>query len=268
MLAFFNAVVWSGIAGADRINAVYFLNVGQGDAELIVLKDGTSVLIDGGPSEDIVYELEKILPSGKKYIDLVVLTHPDYDHYAGLIDVLDYYRIGAFIHGPAANESAAYAELEDRLGKFRIDSRPVLSGSRISIGSAKMGFIHSLGPRENSGKDDDSLIMFFDCSGVRTLFAADAETATLLDLDRKIDLKADILKIPHHGSRFGLSDPLLADISPSLAVIEVGKNNYGHPAEAVIAGLERRKIGYFRTDRDGTIKISLSETRVTASKIR
>lgn len=268
LLAFFNIVVWSGIIGWDKNDAVYFLNVGQGDSELIFLKNGVTILVDGGPSKEVIYELEKILPSNRRYIDLVVLTHPDYDHYAGLINILDYYEFGVFLRGAAVNKSAAFKELENKLEEFRISSRMVSAGDRVSVGPAKIEFIHSLDAAETPGKGDDSLIMIFESSGAKVLFAADCEIATLSELAKGINLDADILKIPHHGSRFGINGSLLEEISPSIAVIEVGDNSYGHPAEAVVGALERNGVRYFRTDRDGTIKVSLSGDRMTAVKIK
>ncbi|PIU99090.1 hypothetical protein COS59_01615, partial [Candidatus Wolfebacteria bacterium CG03_land_8_20_14_0_80_36_15] len=99
LFAFDGFLWWQIVFGApfkDRSD-IYFLNVGQGDSELLVLPGNIKVLIDGGPNKNVIYELEKVLKPTDRYIDLVILTHSEADHLTGLIDVFKRHRVGVFI---------------------------------------------------------------------------------------------------------------------------------------------------------------------------
>ena len=98
-LVVFDFFIW-GLIVFEPINKnlqVYFLDVGQGDSELVILPNGPKVLIDGGPNNKVINELASVLRPTDRYIDLVILSHPQTDHFTGLIDVLKRYQIGAFI---------------------------------------------------------------------------------------------------------------------------------------------------------------------------
>ncbi|MEK7516589.1 MAG: MBL fold metallo-hydrolase, partial [Patescibacteria group bacterium] len=93
------------IQGAGKLR-IYFFNVGQGDAEFIVAKDGTQILIDGGPNSKVISELGRVMPYYDNSIDVVILTHPHADHVTGLIDVLRRYKVGMVIESGADYDTA------------------------------------------------------------------------------------------------------------------------------------------------------------------
>src|SRR5689334_7001064 len=123
LLIGFNFFVWSAVAlqaNADGLN-IYFLDVGQGDSSLIVLPGGAKILIDGGPANKSVFgELEKVLSPSDRYIDLVMLTHPQLDHFGGLIDVLKRYRVGAFIYNGRDGTAQAWPYLKEIVSEKKI----------------------------------------------------------------------------------------------------------------------------------------------------
>ena len=94
----FNIFVWYHVlvGGQDDLD-LYFLDVGQGDSSLVVLHEGAKVLIDGGPDKSVLFPLSEALPKTDRYIDLVVLSHAQLDHFGGLYDVIERYKIGAFV---------------------------------------------------------------------------------------------------------------------------------------------------------------------------
>src|SRR3989344_5714884 len=108
----FNFIVWQGVmdrAIEDPLR-VYFLDVGQGDSQLIIFPDGVKVLIDGGPSKEILFELGEILPPTDRYIDLVMITHAQLDHYGGIGYVVERYQVGGFIFNGEGGSGKSWEE--------------------------------------------------------------------------------------------------------------------------------------------------------------
>src|SRR3989344_4806409 len=113
-LIFLNIFVWYwGITGAPSAALnVYFLDVGQGDSTLTVLPGGVKILTDGGPDKSVLSGLGKTLSPTDRYIDLVILSHPELDHFTGLISVLERYRVGAFIWNGRERDNDSWRELQ------------------------------------------------------------------------------------------------------------------------------------------------------------
>src|SRR3989338_5318071 len=129
----FNGIVWQGVM--ERVTedplGVYFLDVGQVDSELIVFPDGVKVLIDGGPSKEVLFELGEILPPTDRYIDLVMITHPQLDHYGGIKDVLERYQIGAFVFNGEEGAGDAWDAFKSELKESRVPIVILGAGDRI-----------------------------------------------------------------------------------------------------------------------------------------
>ena len=113
-LVVFDLFIWSLIilGGPNKNAEIYFFDIGQGDSEMIILPGNIKVLIDGGPDKKILNELADILSPTDRYIDLIVLSHPQMDHFAGLIDVLKRYKVGAFIYNGREGEAGAFQDLK------------------------------------------------------------------------------------------------------------------------------------------------------------
>jgi competence protein ComEC len=252
-------VVWLSIVSRHLASSrleLYFLSVGQGDSQLIRLPGNVKILIDGGPATgEVLRELSEVLPEGDRYLDIVVMTHPQLDHFGGLIDVLKRYEVGVFIANGRDGTAKAYGDLIQALEDADIPSVLLAAGDHIRYGDAMLSV---LGPtaRNLTSKElnDTCIITLLDYRGFRALYVGDIGE----NIERELlvsDIRAHVLKVGHHGSRFSSSAPFLAAVRPSVAVIEVGKNSYGHPTGVALSRLAGARAEIFRTDRDGTVMV-------------
>ena len=242
---------------------LHALDVGQGDALLIVAPDGATALVDGGPDPRLaVNRVDAALPLDGLRIDLGVLTHGHADHAAGFMEMARRGRFGAVIVPPpipGANE-AWRGEL-DALG---VDVEEIARGMTIALGADAT--LRALNPPSPplSGTDSDvnnnAAALRLDYGETSALLMADlfveAEWAML---DAGVDVSADLLKVGHHGSATSTSPEFLAAVGPSAAVVSVGADNrFGHPSDEVMARLERR-VGaaqLFTTAEDGCVRFA------------
>jgi competence protein ComEC len=265
-----DAILLSGIFSVQAGRAaVYFLPVGQGDSELIVLQGGAKVLVDGGPPDGAVLDsLGAILGPRDRYIDVVVLTHPQLDHYGGLIDVLRRYDVGIFIGNGMATGVAAYGDLLRALKARNVRQAALSSGDSIVAGGEKFAVVWPDAAAVQSGDPNlTALVMEYSGGGMKALFTSDVDSGTEAAFLPALSGTVNILKVAHHGSRYSSSPAFLAATRPQVAVIEVGKNSYGHPAPETLARLADTGALVLRTDEDGLIKISALGNALAVSKL-
>ncbi len=258
-LVVLDIAAWGTIfAARPGVPAIYFLDVGQGDSELVVFPGNVKILTDAGPDQKIVRSLENAIP-GERYIDLAVVSHVQKDHFGGFNDVLKHYRVGAFIVNGRA-DAEAESEWNALLREIERQNIPLIVlgvGDAVRVGAARVDI---LSPDEDwiqSGAPNDTgLVEKITLPSLTALFTADTgfEIEKHL-LGRGVDLRADILKVGHHGSKYSSSEEFLTAVRPAVAAIGVGKNTYGHPARETLARLARFAKNVFRTDSDGTVKI-------------
>jgi len=238
---------------------VDFFDVGQGDAEFIETPRKQQILIDGGPDMSILEKLGRAMPFYDRYIDLVILTHPEADHLNGLIEVLKRYDVGAVITAGIVRDTQEYEEWISLLKEKNTPIFIAKTGGIIDLGNNIN--VNILYPFENlagkklSDSNNNSIVSQLVYGDFEALFTGDIEKSTENKLvSAGINLNADILKIAHHGSKTSTSDTFLRAVSALIAVIEVGKDNsYGHPHQEV---LERLKgLNILQTGKDGDIKI-------------
>jgi competence protein ComEC len=229
-----NSLVWFAGIDQERVTmSVYFLDVGQGDAILIDSPTRGRILIDGGPDRSVLTELGKILPFGDKRIDVVIESHPDRDHIAGLPEVVSRFNVSAFIEPGVESANQIDDELHKRVRDKNI---PDLLGRRNMVVDLKDGVkLIVLFPDRDVSRwetNDASIVaklVYGDTSFLLTGDSTKKAEFILLGLDGDI-LNADVLKAGHHGSRTSTSLPYAEAVSPDYAVISAGKNNsYGHP---------------------------------------
>ena len=294
LLVFASAFPYS-IGSADaphllsrRIYPMVFVDVGQGDCLHLRGPKGKNVLIDGGGSP--YYNVGKkilapyLLKNGVRKIDLALVTHLHQDHYGGLLELaeeLPVERLGLY-EANALQEGRIRRDFRGKDGKGRIPQITYLKkGDRIDLGEDV--FIQVLAPekktaaeyREAIAKEADEnencLVFLVSFHGLRVLVTGDMgfpgeerllaaypqgqEAADGRDGQGNSDPKAHILKVGHHGSRYSTSEAFLQAVSPSAAVIQVGKNNFGHPGGNVIELFKNYGIMVFRTDRQGAIVV-------------
>src|SRR3989344_879038 len=214
----------------EQTPALYFFDVGQGDSALLILPKRTQILIVGGPDQKVLAGLSRALPFFDRHIELVILTHPQLDHFGGLIEVLERYSVGVVLLNGREGTAAAYQDFLRALRERNVPTRVVREGEEIRLGNALLSILN---PDEISlqaeGLNDAGIVVMVSLGGVRALFTGDISAKTEKELAEQYELRADILKVPHHGSKYSSSDIFLDAVGPKIALIGVGKNSYGHP---------------------------------------
>ena len=259
--------IWLAIfelAPSDKVK-IDFLDVGQGNAVLILAPGDNQVLIDGGPSDVVLAKLGKFLPIFDRKIELLILTHPDSDHLSGLVEVLKRYEIGQILETGIVADSAEYKTWNDLIKTKNIPVVFAQAGDVVRVAdNLSIKILYPLGKingQDFSKSTNATSIVGKIIYGQNSiLFTGDAEGQTeqpLLMLGA--DLKADILAVGHHGSKNSTGAEFLAAVMPSIAVIQVGaKNTYGHPTQEVLDRL--KNINIFRTDLDKDINFECDLT--------
>ncbi len=245
--------------------AVTFLDVGQGDAVLIEGPAGQRILVDGGPSgEAAVAALGRRLPFYDRRLDLVVLSHPQADHLGGLPEVLARYDVAGVVDSPIAPETAAYRAWRDAV---RAEGAPRIEAARgqwVDLGGeARLQVLAPAPGRPPPGDPNDASVVLKLTMGRVSLLltgdiGADAEAALV---QSGSDLRAAVLKVPHHGSDTSTSAEFVRRVQPLIDVISVAANNrYGLPSPQVLDRLRGDLV--LRTDRHGDITVSTDGERL------
>lgn len=255
-----NVYLWSFALRVQEVSTpgFYFLNVGQGDSEMVIFRGGAKILTDAGPNFEVVSEVQKVLGISSNHIDIGIITHAQMDHFGGFLDLIKRYSFGVVLwNGVEPAESGSWQIFKSELAKRNIPL--VVTGVGTLIIQGEDG-IEILAPdvRLMSSKDmnDTGIVQKVSIGGRTALFTADISKKTagyLLSLYGS-ELKADILKVPHHGSKASVNSAFISAVDPSISVIEVGlKNRYGHPTKEALAALELVFSKILRTDLDGSV---------------
>jgi len=239
---------------------VTFFDIGQGDSIFIEAPNGNQILIDGGPGSAVLSKLGKALPFWDRSLDLLVLTHAHVDHVGGLLEVLKRYRVGAVLESGEKYSTPEYHEWHNLIKEKNIPVVIARRGQVFYIGKDLK--LNVLSPFENYNgvslknphEANVSTKLIF--GKISVLLMGDAEKSVEYHLfnENPVELKSDILKVGHHGSKTSSSEDFLKAVSPKIAVIQVGrKNRYGHPHQEVLDRLSALSVKILRTDLEGDI---------------
>jgi len=244
------------IQDAEQLRIVFF-DVGQGDATLIISPSGRTMLIDtGSDGARISRKLAGVLPWSRPTIDLLVLTHPDVDHVGGAQRVIAEYNIGGVLMPYSTKDSALFSGLIKEIQEREIPVLFAVAGETITLDDGLLFSI--LWPPKNAGDilsaNNSSIVGQLTYQEDSFLFTGDLEERgeALLPFFSTL-LHAEVLKVGHHGSKTSSSDEFLAVIKPSVVVISVGENTYGHPHARVLEKFIGMTI--LRTDINGDITL-------------
>ncbi len=254
--------VYSGIYTAPfaQINyaenlVVHYMDVGQGDCEILMLPNGVNILIDGGPGAHEDRLVAEITELGIDRFDYVLATHPHEDHIGGLDKVIQTFGADC-VYMPYVSASTAAFE---NFAKAVKDSGATVYKAKSGVVMLDLGDIKAelLAPCSESYEDlnNYSAVLKFTYKETDFLFTGDAEEYSEEEmLLAGSDLSADVLKVGHHGSSTSTSARFLDAVNPSVAVIEVGEDNsYGHPSAKVLKRLGSARV--YRTDIDGGVAV-------------
>lgn len=240
---------------------VSFLDVGQGDAIYVEAPNGAQMVIDGGPEGALADPLSRVMPFGDKSINVLLVTNPDTDHYAGFLGVLKSgYRIGAVIEPGTVSATPTHREFQKLITEAGTPEIMARRGMTIDL-DAELGirFTILFPDRDVSSwtTNDGSIQGILSYGATRIYFAGDGTKRAeglILSRNRAGELKSSILKVGHHGSTTSTSEELLAAVAPTYAVISAGKGNrYGLPKQATLDALAKRIVKILRTDELGTV---------------
>ncbi|MEO8878009.1 MAG: DNA internalization-related competence protein ComEC/Rec2, partial [Polyangiaceae bacterium] len=259
---------------------VTFLDVGQGDSELVDFPDGRAMLIDSGgmvgsPVDIGARVIAPVLRARRRHrIDWVVLSHPHPDHFGGFVSGLQNKTIGeALDTGQGKRESVGggYAQFFERLATEKI---PVRGPSEICgkhyFGDVTVDVLSPCPAYDPDQPPNDNSLVLKITYGVRSfLFVGDAEHFEEGELLAHGDLAADVLKVGHHGSRTSSSAAFIAAVHPIEAVISVGaRNRFGHPNPLTLGTLGAAHARVWRTDQNGEISIVTDGQNLVVSSAR
>ncbi len=247
-----------------------FLALGQGDCIFVHTPSGKTMLVDGGSPH---YKKRKyrfsrlqeyLLSEGINRIDVMVLSHPQADHIGDFTNIAANFDIGLFLEGVEDSDSVSYKELRGVLKEKQINSIKVNWGDSFRLDSKTLCWI--LHPQTNATTQKDineqSVVMIVESFGKRILLTGDIGFSTEKMLRSQLNnWDIDIMKVPHHGSRYSSSQLFLQETLPEFAIIQTGSNTYGHPHAESIKRLEKIKANVLRNDRDGTVRLTIFPQR-------
>lgn len=247
---------------------IFFIDVGQGDSTLIITPDKKTVLIDGGGSDSFDVGEKVLLPylldRRILKIDYVLISHFDTDHCGGILTIMEKVKVKNIIISEQAEHSENYERFKKLMIHKKIRLIEVKKGDKIKIGrysEFKILFPTSRLLSENP-LNNNSIVAQFNYNNFKMLFTGDIEKLAEQQIlkTEKAEIRADILKVAHHGSKTSSIPEFIKAVRPKIALIGVGKNNtFGHPNQQTIKNLENIKCRIYRTDLQGEIIIKIDQ---------
>lgn len=250
--------IWQWTPTASDYLQLTMLNIGQGDAIHIRTPHGTDILVDGGPNRSILSELGQVMPSTDHTIELVIATHPDADHIAGLVELPDAYTVQTLI----TNGTTKSTGVSEALDRWEGEGVQVLHAARGWTMDIEEGlwleFLHPDPPRFHEDTNEDSVVFLLHYGEFTALFTGDAtienEKEIVDHYSPSTGFDVDLLKVGHHGSRTSTGQELIDATTPAIALISVGQENtFGHPHAGPLHRLQQGGAEIWRTDTHGRV---------------
>ncbi len=239
----------------EAILKVHFLDVGQADAIFIELPNKQAMLIDGAEAKNIEDIISYIKKLGYEKLHYVIGTHPHADHIGGLSQVIKAFDIGSIYMPRVVATSKTYENLLETIKDKGLKIKTGKAGVEVINDNDLKGLIVAPNKDKYTSYNNYSIVLKLTYGNISYLFTGDAEETSEKEI--RSDVKADVLKVGHHGSDTSSSKNFLAKVRPKYAVISVGANNkYGHPKEEVIDRIKKYTSNIYRTDINGNIVIS------------
>lgn len=243
---------------------LHVFDVGQGDAMMLVSPSGKQILIDGGPNTELLTHLGEHMSFFDRTIELVVLTHPDADHVTALPDVLRRYKVDNILLAGVEHHSGRYEALLDLIAEQNVSV--LLPDPKEDIVLGDNVVLDIIWPKPDvfghdpKNVNDTSVVMRVLYGNDSILLAGDIEEdAETAILQSGADIRADVLKVPHHGSKTSSSTGFVLAVAPELAVVSAGRNNrFGHPHTEVLNRYAALRIPVLSTANEGSLSLEFN----------
>lgn len=248
---------------------LHFLSVGQGDAALIRTPAGRWILVDAGPKDPRrdagqAVVLPFLVRHGATRLAAFVLSHAHLDHSGGAPAVLSRVPADLIIEPGEPVAEPNYLEMLDLAAVRGMRWRPARAGDSLVIDGVALKVLHpdTAWAGWHDDLNDDSAVLLVRAGPFEAVLAGDLGVRAESLLAGKIG-RVDLLKVGHHGSAGSSGVPWLRELAPKAAIVSVGPNRYGHPAPAALARLADAGADVWRTDRDGTVTVTVAESTMT-----
>ncbi|MEE1013444.1 MAG: ComEC/Rec2 family competence protein [Clostridia bacterium] len=262
------ALVWFQ---ASKPVSVSFVDVGQGDACLIQAGHRGNVLIDGGDGGSGVTLMSYFANQNVRALDAVFVSHFHEDHISGIMELIAQDFPIKMLYLPEVSDASQEEENFLKLvHEKQIPMRRISVSEELTIGKARYCILWPEDKAEHLTANNQSLVLRVDYGENRFLFTGDIEASAQAELvqEKKGQLSAQVLKVPHHGGESAVYRPFLEACHPQYAVIEVGMNNYyGHPSQKMLDGLTACGSTVYRTDLHGAVKLLVDKEKIKRIEI-
>ncbi|WP_010097199.1 ComEC/Rec2 family competence protein [Ornithinibacillus scapharcae] len=235
---------------------VHFINVGQGDSIFIITPNNKNILIDAGPPKAGKKVVRYLKGLGIKKLDLVIATHPDRDHIGGFPAVLKEFKVKKLLDSGKLHVTRAYASYIKSVKDQEIPMTIAKVGKEIRVDTIlDIRILNAYSAHKTNNQSSIALKLSY--NDVDFLFLGDIEDAQEEKIAKTYDVRAEIVKVAHHGSKTSSSSQFLEQVDPDVAIITYSKyNKYGHPVNRVIEKLFQMDTHIFSTAVYGDLVIS------------
>jgi competence protein ComEC len=252
---------------------IYFIDVGQGDSILINTPHNKTILIDGGGQPSYYknkYDIGKrvvepfLYSKGIKKIDLLIATHSHDDHIGGLLSVIKDFDVKEVALSKYTGITQEYTKFLGLIQNKNIKTLYPKVNDKFELDGVSMRVLnpqpYNAFVNTHSDSNNDSIVLNMKYKNIKILLTGDIEAEAenlILSNENAKDLRADVLKVAHHGSRFSTSSRFLSTVKPKICVVSVGKyNNFGHPSMGTINRIKQAHCKLYRTDNDGCVTLN------------
>lgn len=267
-------VAFMGVKLLDNNLKVVMLDVGQGDA-FVITKQKTTFIIDAGGNRNKnlgdntgVNVVSPYLKSeGINFIDGIFITHGDFDHIGGVLEIIDLYKVGCIYLPVLYEENSFIKELYEKAEYNNIQIQVLEKGDLLTKGNISFRCINS---GSNISENDSCLVLKLVYKNIDFLFTGDISTELEeILLNEDINLTSEVLKVAHHGSKYSSSEEFVKAVAPKIAIVSSGKNNsYGHPGERVVDLFDELNVNMYNTADYGAVIISTNGNIIKVKTMR